>query len=389
MAIDDEIAQSLAELESAGLLRTARRVHGRQGPEMDVDGHRVLCLCSNNYLGLASHPDLVRAAREAIEADGVGAGASRLISGTMASHVAAEERLASFAGTAGALLFSTGWAANVGTLSALLDDESDVVFSDELNHASLIDGCRLCRARVVVYPHRDMDRLAELLATQRPGARRAMVVTDGVFSMDGDLAPLSRLREMCDAADAWLMVDEAHSLGVLGPSGRGLCAAHEVRPDVLVGTLGKAFGVAGAFVGGSSNLIRLLLNRARSLVFSTAPPPALAAATIRALELVEDGDDLRERLHGHADHLRAALTEQGWKTGGEGTPIVPVRVGRPDTTMRVSSALFERGVFAHGIRPPTVPAGTSRIRLVPMATHDRAQVQRVVDAFAAVRAEFS
>ncbi len=386
MSMDEELARALAALEREGLLRTARRVDGPQGPEMTVDGRRVICLCSNNYLGLANDPAILAAARGSLETEGLGAGASRSISGTMHAHRQAEAALASFVQREAALLFASGWAANLGTIQALVG-EDDVVFSDELNHASLIDGCRLSRARVVVYPHNDTDRLAEILATERSRARRALVVTDAVFSMDGDRARTAQLRQLCDAADAWLMVDEAHALGVIGPEGRGLCAADSVVPDVLMGTLGKALGAQGAFVAGSSQLVRFLENRARSYVFSTAPSPLLAAAATRAVALVRQADDRRERVLAWAARLRTALAEQGWDARGEGTCIVPVVVGHPDTTMRASKGLFDRGVFAHGVRPPTVPAGTSRIRVVPMATHEERHIDRAIEAFAEVRAE--
>jgi len=382
MPLEDDLNHALAALEKDGLLRRAREIAGPQGPEVEVDGQRVVCLCSNNYLGLANHPALVEAAREGLERWGIGAGASRLISGNMEAHRALEQRLADFVGEQAAVLFGTGYAANVGALSALAS-EGDVIFSDELNHASIIDGCRLSRARTVVYRHGDTDHLAELLATERAPSGRAIVVTDAIFSMDGDVAPVERLRSLCDAADAWLMVDEAHSLGVVGPGGRGLCAEQEVRPDIFLGTLGKALGCAGSFVAGRSALARYLENSARSYVFSTAPPPAIAAAATRAVDLVEQGDDLRQRLRGHAIRLR----EQGWDARGDDGAIVPVVLGRPDNTMRVSKALLEHGVFAHGIRPPTVPAGTSRIRVVPMASHEDEHIDRALDAFAKVRPE--
>lgn len=384
MSLDEELARSLGDLESRGLLRKARDVSGPQGPEIQVDGHQVICLCSNNYLGLASHPALVDAARMALASEGLGSGASRLISGNMHSHRALEARLASFLREQAAILFATGYAANVGTLSALAGDE-DIIFSDELNHASIIDGCQLSKARIRVYRHRDTDHLAELLATERPTCRRAIVVSDAIFSMDGDVAPLSKLRSLCDAADAWLMVDEAHSLGVVGPSGRGMCAEAGLRADVFVGTLGKALGCAGAFVAGRAPLIRYLENRARSYVFSTAPPPAIAAAALRAVDLVAEGDELRDRLHRHARRLREGLREQGWEAGGDDTPIVPILVGHPDSTMRISQTLFEAGVFAHGIRPPTVPAGTSRIRVVPTASHEDEHIERALEAFGKAR----
>jgi 8-amino-7-oxononanoate synthase len=382
MSMDETLDDELDALARAGLLRVPRTIAGAQGRTVQIDGRELLCLCSNNYLGLAGDPRLVGPRSE-----GAGAGASRLISGTMAAHRAAERALARFVGTPSALLFSSGYAANVGALSALLDDPRDVVFSDALNHASIIDGCRLARAEVAVYPHRDLAALEQLLATHRPLARRALIVTDAVFSMDGDRAPLRALRALADAHDAWLMVDEAHALGVLGPEGRGLSAELDVRPDVLVGTLGKALGLSGAFVAGPDNLARFLENRARSYVFSTATSPEIARALCEAIEIVTRDEGARARVLGHADRLRRELAGLGYDARGERTPIVPVVIGHNAETLALADALFARGVFAHGVRPPTVPEGTSRIRLVPMASHTEADIDHVIAAFAEIRPE--
>jgi len=384
--MNSDLAAELASLEKQNLLRAPHLVSGSQGRSITIDGRQVLCFSSNNYLGLANHPELIEAVRSSVLEDGVGAGASRLISGTMEAHVAAETRIARFLGTQAALLFSSGYATNVGVITALLR-EGDVVFSDALNHASIIDACRLSKATIHVFAHRDETALAELLAEHRSGARRALVVSDALFSMEGDRAPLERLRQLADAADAWLMVDEAHSLGLFGPGGRGLSAETGVRPEILVGTLGKAIGVSGAFVAGSAKLIAQLTNRARSFVFSTAPPPALAAAVTRAVDLVEAGDDLRSRTLEHARRLRQGLAEQGYEVRGDGSQIVPVLLGHPKTTMDVSEALLARGIFAHGIRPPTVPAGTSRIRVALMAAHEEQDIDRALEAFREVRKE--
>lgn len=386
MSFEESIVEALGELEAAGLLRRPRRVSSAQGPIVDLDGRAVVSLCSNNYLGLADDPRLVDAAMRALATEGLGAGASRLISGTMRSHVVAEERLARFVATERALLFSTGYAANVGTLQALAGP-GDVVFSDELNHASLIDGCRLSRAEVHVYRHADVDHLRALFAQHRARARRALVATDALFSMDGDAAPIAALREICDAYDAALVVDEAHALGVVGPRGTGACAGAGVRPDVLVGTLGKAFGVSGAFVAASAAIVALIENRARSYVFSTAMPPALAAAIACATDLVEQADDRRATLLRHAARLRAGLRDLGYDVLDGTSPIVPLLVGDPTATMRLSAVLLQRGVFAHGIRPPTVPEGTSRIRMTTMATHADAHIDLALEAFAAIAAE--
>jgi 8-amino-7-oxononanoate synthase len=292
----------------------------------------------------------------------------------------AEAALSSFFKTSATLLFSTGYAANVGAIQALVGP-GDIVLSDALNHASLIDGCRLCRARVLVYPHRDVSALERLLAEHRPTARAALIGTDGVFSMDGDIAPLTALRALADQYECGLLVDDAHAIGVLGPEGRGSVAASGIIPDVLVGTLGKSLGLAGAFACGSHDVIELLLNRARSFVFSTAPPPALAAVIPEALQLLADANGERARVLGHADTLRAALVRLGFQVLPTTTPIIPVLFGDSQRAMQASTRLFELGVFAPGIRPPTVPAGTSRLRLVPTAAHTDAQIAHAIDAF--------
>jgi 8-amino-7-oxononanoate synthase len=315
---------------------------------------------------------------------GVGSGASRHISGSMEVHRGAERELAAFCKLPAALLFSTGYAANLGAIQGLMDRE-DIIFSDALNHASLIDGARLSRAKIAIYPHLDLEALKSTLHARRSSGRKALIVTDAIFSMDGDLAPLRELRALADHYDAGLMVDEAHSLGVFGPAGRGMCQALGIVPDLLVGTLGKAFGISGAFVAGSAALVQLVENRARSYVFSTAPSAPIAAATITATRLVEAADDRRARVLFHATRLRAGLGDAGYEVVKGDTPIVPVIIGEPEPTMRLSAALLERGIFVHGIRPPTVPVGTSRMRIVPIATHTDAQIDCALDAFLSLR----
>jgi len=383
-SLDRAARDGLDALDAAGLLRRPRTVRSEQGPEVDIDGHRVVLLCSNDYLGLASDPELRAAATEAIARFGTGAAASRLISGTMTPHLDAERTLADLVGAPASLLFSTGYAANVGALQTLVGPD-DLVLSDALNHASLIDGCRLSRATVRVYRHTDVEHLAELLAAHRGSHRRCLVVTDGLFSMDGDRAPLAALRRLCDAHDAWLMVDEAHALGVLGPRGSGACAEAGIQPDILVGTLGKALGGSGAFVASERSVVLLLANRARSFVFSTAPSPASAVVAQVAAHRAAGADDLRSRLRHNTQRLRTGLRELGYSVPEGDTPIVPVLLGDPQRTMQLSAHLFERGVFAHGIRPPTVPAGTCRLRCVPTAAHTDAHLDRVLEAFAAER----
>ncbi|MGB5501954.1 MAG: 8-amino-7-oxononanoate synthase [Polyangiales bacterium] len=384
MGFESQIKEALSELEASGLLRTPLRISGPQGPEVLIDGKPVLCFCSNNYLGLANHPAIVAAAEASLRIDGVGASASRLITGTMDAHREAESAFAEFLGAPSAALFSTGYAANLGTIQALVGP-GDLVFSDALNHASLIDGCRLSRARIHVYAHRSPSDLESLLERHRAKGRRALVVTDSLFSMDGVTAPLAEIASLARAFDAGLLVDEAHALGVLGPNGRGLAAAVGVQPDLVMGTLGKSFGVAGAFVAASEATVSLIRNRARSFVYTTAPPPMLARAAIAALELVRDAEDARQTLLRHAGALRAGLRKLGFDVPDGESQILPVLIGENDRTMRLSAELLERGVFVQGIRPPTVAQGTARLRLTPMATHRPEQIARAIDAFASLR----
>jgi len=379
------IDQALLDLEHKGLRRRARNVDGPQGPRILVDGRSALCLCSNNYLGLAGHPAIAAGLSRGLSEEGVGSGASRLISGSMRAHRDAEDELAAFVGQPEAALFSTGYACNVGVVQGLASRD-DVIFSDSLNHASLIDGARLSRAKVVVYAHGDADDLRRKLAAQRGEGRLALVLTESLFSMDGDVAPLGEIADLARAYNAGLVVDDAHALGVYGPSGRGLCAALGVTPDVLIGTLGKAFGAQGAFVAGSAAVVDLIRNRARSYIFSTAPAPALARAAEAAVKVVLASDAARARLFSHARRLRSGLSALGYQVLEGQSPIIPLIVGEPEPTMALSRALLERGVFAHGIRPPTVPAGTGRLRVVPMASHSETDIDEALAAFSALAA---
>lgn len=384
MSFEGHVRRALEALTRDSLLRAPRVHEAAHAPELLIHGARVINLCSNDYLGLAADPAIARAAADAMNEHGLGAGAARLVTGTHAYHRRAEARLARYVGKPSALLFSTGYAANIGAVQALVGRD-DVIFSDALNHASLIDGARLSRARVIIYRHADPEHLAELFAAHRAEHRVALVITESLFSMDGDTAPLRELRALCDRYGAGLYVDEAHAIGVLGPSGRGLCAELSVHADALMAGLGKAFGCTGAFVAGSTDLTALLENRARSFVFSTAAPHALAAAAITACDLVEQADDRRARLAANALHIREQLTNFGYSVLPGHGPIVPAIIGSPDAVMALSRSLFERGVFVQGIRPPTVPAGTSRLRITPIATHSEAQLTRALDAFAALR----
>lgn len=379
--LKDVLTARLARVRENGLYRVLRPIDGAQNAVVSLDGHDVLLFSSNNYLGLANHPVLKRAAAEAIERFGCGSGASRLISGSMAVHHELEARLAALKKTEAALVFPTGYHANVGVLSALMGP-GDTILSDGLNHASIIDGCRLSRAEVRVYPHGDTHALAALLAACPPSGQR-LIVTDTVFSMDGDLAPLAELVELARRYDAWLMVDEAHATGVFGPHGGGLVeqAGLVDRVDIHMGTLGKALGGIGAYVAGSRELIDWLVNRARSFVYTTGMPPAAAASALAALDLVEREPERRQRLWDNTRFLSDGLRGLGYRIGDSRSQILPVIIGDTPQTMALAEATLRRGVFAHGIRPPTVPEGTSRIRVTPMATHTRAQLERTLDAF--------
>lgn len=373
-----EIGARLAELKELGLYRRTRLVSGPQGPNVVLDGQPVLLLCSNNYLGLADHERVQAAAADAALRWGVGAGSSRLVSGTMTIHGRLEKRLAAFKRTQAALLFGSGYLANLGVVGAL-SRAGEVVFSDELNHASIIDGCRLSRARVVVYPHADPAALDRLLASH-PGRRR-LVATDAVFSMDGDRAPLEALVEVCRRHGAALLVDEAHATGVLGPRGAGLCEALglESEVDLRMGTLSKALGCFGAFVATRGPLAELLFHRARSLVFSTSLPPAICAAASEAVRIVEEEPALRETLWRNIRYLAQGLRALG-VDAQESSPIFPVVLGEADRAVEAARLLREQGLLVKPIRPPTVPAGSSRLRIALSASHTGAHLDQLLEA---------
>jgi 8-amino-7-oxononanoate synthase len=370
-----DLADRLAELQERGLHRRLRMVSGPQGPRVLLDGKPVLLLCSNNYLGLADHPRVREAAAEAAMRWGVGAGASRLISGNMKLHRRLEELLASFKGQDATLLFGSGYMANTGTIAALARN-GEVVLSDQLNHASIIDGCRLSRAETFAYRHCDLDHLEWGL--RKAQGRGSLIVTDGVFSMDGDVAPIEGLVDLARRYDCRLMVDEAHATGAVGPGGRGSVAAAGLceEVDVVVGTLGKALGSYGAYVSGSRLLVDYLINVARPFIFSTAPAPPVVAAAIAALEILESNPHRVERLQANARIMREALVAEGLPVGPSETQILPVIAGDPEVTVELCELALERGVFAQGIRPPTVPEGTSRLRLATMATHRGSELVR-------------
>ena len=371
VSLDDEVQAELRELEAMHRLRVPRIVDGAQGPRITLDGVDVLNFASNDYLGLAGDRRIARAGANALDEDGAGAGASRLIVGNHRRHVQLERELADWLQVPAARFFNSGYAANVGVITALAR-EGDVIFSDELNHASIIDGCRLSRATVVVYPHRDIATLERELA-RRPGRRR-LVVSETLFSMDGDIAELDVIDGLCRRHDAALVLDEAHAIGVWGPEGRGLAAKAGIRPEVLVGTCGKALGAFGAFVATSRAVADLLWNRARPFVFSTALPPSVPAMVHAAVQLIRsgEGDELRRSLSARATQLRDAI---GSPASGA---IVPLVVGDDARVMELSARLLQARIFVQGIRPPTVPRGTARLRIAVSAKHSETDVSLLV-----------
>ena len=368
------VEQALEEIRRAGLLREMRVIESAPGARVRLGGRDVLLLCSNDYLGLAEDPRVRSAAAEAAERWGAGAGSSRLVAGNMVPHAELEAELAAFKGSEACVLFGSGFLANTGVIAALAG-RGEVVVSDALNHASIVDGCRLAGAETVVYAHADLDALAEVL--EQAGDRPATVVTDSVFSMDGEPAPLAGIVELARRHGARVIVDEAHATGVVGPGGRGLVAALglEGEVDVVVGTLSKALGSYGAFACCDSVTASLLINRARTLIFSTALPPPSVGAAREALRIVREEPSVVERLRANARVLRDELAAQGFAVKEGEVPIVPLVVGDPHAAMALCEAALAEGVFAQAIRPPTVPDGTSRLRLVAMASHDPAELR--------------
>jgi glycine C-acetyltransferase len=378
--VDDE----LSELRRQGLYRTPRVLEGEQRARATFDRRPVVNLSSNNYLGLATHPDLRARAIAALERYGVGAGSVRTIAGTMAIHIELERRLAAFKKTEAALVFQSGFAANAGTVAALLGRD-DLIVSDELNHASIIDGARLSRAAIKVFPHRDVAAAGRILR-ERPPGQRTLLITDGVFSMDGDLGALPGLCDLADEHGCIMMVDDAHASGVFGSEGRGTVDHFGLhgRVDVQVGTLSKALGSLGGYVAGSRALIEFLQQRARPFLFSTAHPPSVAASCLAALDVLEQEPGLMRRLWDNTSFFKRGLQALGLDTGASESPITPVIVGDAAQAMRLSDRLFERGVFAQGIGFPTVPQGRARVRTIVTAEHTREDLQAALDAFAQV-----
>jgi len=384
----DFLDSELKEIKDAGLYRQLRLVGGDQGPTLLLGGREVINFSSNNYLGLANHPALAAAAKAAIDRFGCGSGASRLISGNMTLHEELEAKLAKFKNTEAALVFNSGFQANIGLLSTLTG-KGDAILSDALNHASIIDGCRLSKAQTSVYAHCDLDAL-EAGLKQAASARRRLIVTETIFSMDGDQAPLREIVELAEKYEALVMVDEAHGTGVFGANGAGVVAELGLASRVLVqmGTLGKALGGFGAYVAGSRALCDLLINRCRSFVFTTALPPAVMAMALAAIDLVESEPQRRDALRGNCQKLKHGLSQLGFELGKSESPILPLLVGDAARCMALSAALLDRGVFAQGIRPPTVPAGTSRLRITSMATHSDVQIERALKVFEEVKRQW-
>ena len=381
------LREEIDSLRDQGLYNTIRHIDGPQGPWLEIDGRQVLNFCSNNYLGLANDPRLVSAAKAALDRHGIGPGAVRSIAGTMAIHTELERRLAAFKGVEAAISLQSGFVANLGTISALVG-EGDAVISDALNHASIVDGVRLCKASRYVYQHTDVDDLERTLSQARDdGAGRILVISDGVFSMDGDIAPLDGIVAAADRHDAIVMVDDAHGEGVLGDGGRGIVDHFGLhgRVEVEVGTMSKAFGVVGGYVAGPAVLIDWLRQRARPFLFSSAVTPPDAAACIAAVDVMEESTELVDRLWANAGRFRSAMTSLGLDTGRTQTPITPVILGDEALAQRFSRRLFEdQSVFAQAIAYPTVPRGTARIRVMVSAAHSEEDLDRGETAFESV-----
>jgi 8-amino-7-oxononanoate synthase len=378
--------QELAELATKGLLREEMTILSAQGPRLLIQGRgEAVLLCSNNYLGLAEHPALREAATRAMERYGLGTGASRLVSGTMKLHAELEERIAVLKGAEAAMVFNSGYAANTGIIPVLAG-EGDVIFSDRLNHASIIDGCRLSKARTVLFRHRDEEHLASLLEEHRT-ARRKLIISDGVFSMDGDIALLPALVDLAEHHGAALMIDDAHATGVLGATGNGTAEHFGLtgRVPVQMGTLGKALGSFGAYVAGDGGLISRLRNSSRSYIFSTSLPPVLCAASIAALDLIEKEPWRRERLWENRKRFADGMSALGFSLGDSTTPIMPVIMGGADKALLAASHLLKNGIYAPAIRPPSVPEGSSRIRATVMATHSAKDIDDALSAFRSLR----
>ena len=381
------LKSELDALREKGIFNRPRVLETEQKATVTIDGHEVITLSSNNYLGLTIHPRLLEAAIKAIEKYGVGSGSVRTIAGTMTLHNELEEKLARFKHTEASLTLQSGYATNLGVISAVMQ-EDDMIISDELNHASIIDGIRLCKSPRKIYPHKDMVGLRRVLEESR-GANKVMVVTDGVFSMDGDIAPLPEIVELAEEFGAFVMVDDAHSSGVLGKNGRGSVSHFGLdgRVALQIGTLSKGIGALGGYVACSQDMRDFLLQRARPVLFSTSHPPSVVATCIAALEILEEDNSLVERLWENTVFFKRGLQQLGFNTGNSETPITPVIVGEGALAMRFSKRLFEEGVFAQGIVFPTVPADKCRVRTIVSAIHTNEELSKALDVFERVGKE--
>ena len=378
---DTFFRDEINDLKKKGLYREMRTVEGEQDSSVVINGKRVLMFSSNNYLGLASHPGLKKASMDTALYYGTGSGGSRLISGSMEVHRTLEKALALFKGTDGALLFSSGYHANVGTISALAG-EGDLILSDEFNHASIVDGCRLSRGEVRVYKHGDMNSLKEILQRSSRFKQR-LIVTDSVFSVDGDIAPLPDIVDLAEKYSALVMVDDAHGTGVLGKKGKGAIEHFglEGKVEIQMGTLGKALGSFGAYIAGSEDLIHYLVNKTRSLLYTTALPPSVCGSALAALKILGERPELVSELRNNASYFRKGMRDLGYPIPESGTSILPLILRDPFLTMNMARSLFDEGVYVQGIRPPTVPEGTSRLRITLMASHTREQLDFGLRAF--------
>jgi glycine C-acetyltransferase len=385
MSKTEWLQQEIDGLKQAGLYNTIRTLSSPQGAWLVVDGKKVLNFCSNNYLGLANHPRIVKAARKATKTYGVGPGAVRSIAGTMDLHIELEKRLAAFKGVEAAITFQSGFNANLATIPALVGKE-DVIFSDRLNHASIIDGCRLSGAKIIAYEHNSAESLEEAIKENLSKYRRALIVTDGVFSMDGDIAPLPALYEVAKKYDILLMVDDAHGEGVLGKGGRGIVDHFGLhgKVDIEVGTMSKAFGVMGGVVAGDKVIVEWLRQRGRPFLFSSAVTVPDAAACIAAVDLLEESTELVDRLWENGRYFKAEMQKLGFDTGASETPITPVMLGEAPLAQEFSRELYKKGVFGTAIGYPTVPQGKARIRVMISAAHSKEDLDKGLKAFAKV-----
>lgn len=369
--------KEIEKLKKLNLNRTMRLVQSAQGPKIILEGRKVILFCSNNYLGLANSPQLKRAAIEAIKKYGNSSSASRLISGNMVLHEELEFRIANFKKTECALLFNSGYQANIGVIPSLVK-EGDLILSDELNHASIIDGCRLSKAEVIIYPHRDVNFVEKILKKSKHPKK--LIITDGIFSMDGDIAPLPDLISLKNRYDFFLMVDEAHATGVIGENGRGVVDFFNLTDyvDIIMGTFSKALGSFGAYVATNKIIKDYLINKARSLIFTTSLPPSICASAIKAIDMIEQRPQLIKKLHQNVDFIKSGLKELFPEIPQNEIPIIPLIIGEERITMKLCEDLLKEGIFIQGLRPPSVQSGTSRLRLTVMATHNQSHINKLI-----------